>query len=46
MAKQKRDIFAVDWSKAAISENEFTDWLRTEIQNAQDARASYVAEGG
>lgn len=45
MAKSK-DPFAVDWSKANIDETAFTQWLRTELQNALDARASWVAEGG
>lgn len=45
MAKRK-DPFAVDWNTASIDETGFTNWLRTEIQNAQSARASWVAEGG
>ncbi|HXJ44073.1 MAG TPA: hypothetical protein VNH18_32600 [Bryobacteraceae bacterium] len=46
MKKSPKDPFAVDWNTADIGEVAFTQWLCVEIQNAIDARASWVAEGG
>lgn len=46
MAKPKKNPFAVDFSKAAISETDFTNWLVQQVLDAQNARAAYTSEGG
>lgn len=46
MARKPKDPFAVNWTTADITEVGFTEWLCVELQNAIDARASWVADGG